>query len=125
MVKLNKKKEELAIITAKLQTLYDKLSSKQAEQKVCILKFFYLSWCKYSKLLSLIQELERKIKITELKLERAERLIHGLGGEKARWTAQIGDLTHTYDNIVGDVLLSSAIIAYLGAFTFDYRQVIK
>jgi dynein heavy chain len=60
-----------------------------------------------------------------LKLERAERLIHGLGGEKARWTAQIGDLTHTYDNIVGDVLLSSAIIAYLGAFTFDYRQVIR
>ena len=70
-----------------------------------------------------LKELESKIKATELKLERAERLINGLGGEKARWTSQIDELAHTYDHIVGDVLLSSAIIAYLGAFNFDYRQV--
>ena len=61
--------------------------------------------------------------MTKLKIERAEKLIHGLGGEKARWTQQINDLTHTYDHIIGDVLLSSSIVAYLGAFTFDYRQV--
>ncbi len=67
--------------------------------------------------------MESKIKATELKLERAEKLINGLGGEKARWSYQIESLTHTYDHIVGDVLLSSAFVAYLGAFTFDYRQV--
>lgn len=70
-----------------------------------------------------LQELESKIQLTKLKIERAEKLIHGLGGEKARWTNQINELTHTYDHIIGDVLLSSAIVAYLGAFTFDYRQV--
>jgi dynein heavy chain len=59
-----------------------------------------------------------------LKLERAEKLISGLGGEKARWSNQIVNLTHTYDHIVGDVLLSAAFVAYLGAFTLDYRQVI-
>jgi dynein heavy chain len=58
-----------------------------------------------------------------LKIERAEKLMHGLGGEKARWTSQINELTHTYDHVIGDVLLSSSVIAYLGAFTFDYRQV--
>lgn len=71
----------------------------------------------------MIKELASKIELTKLKLQRAEKLINGLGGEKARWTTQIKDLSHTYDNIVGDVLLSSAIVAYLGAFTFDYRQV--
>ena len=63
--------------------------------------------------------------MTKLKLERAEKLISGLGGEKARWMTQIKELEHTYDHIVGDVLLSSAIIAYLGSFTMDYRQVNK
>ncbi len=33
------------------------------------------------------------------------------------------DLTETYDNIVGDVLLSASIVAYLGAFTMEFRQV--
>jgi dynein heavy chain len=33
------------------------------------------------------------------------------------------DLGDTYNNIVGDVLLSSAIVAYLGPFTVEFRQV--
>jgi dynein heavy chain len=48
-----------------------------------------------------------------------------LGSEKARWKIQISELENTYSSIVGDVLLSSAIVAYLGAFTSDYRQVEK
>ena len=34
-------------------------------------------------------------------------------------------LTATYDNIVGDVLLSAGMVAYMGAFILDYRQVSK
>ena len=61
--------------------------------------------------------------MTKLKLERAEKLINGLSSEKARWKTQITELENTYSSIIGDVLLSSAIVAYLGAFTSDYRQV--
>lgn len=32
-------------------------------------------------------------------------------------------LSHTYDNIVGDVLLAASCVAYLGPFILDYRQV--
>lgn len=67
--------------------------------------------------------MESKIDLTKLKLERAEKLISGLGEEKARWSTQTKELENTYSNIVGDVLLSSAVVAYLGAFTSDYRQV--
>jgi hypothetical protein len=38
MAKLEVKKKELAVITEKLQLLYDKLALKQAEQKVNITK---------------------------------------------------------------------------------------
>jgi len=34
-------------------------------------------------------------------------------------------LSSTYDNIVGDVLLSASVVAYLGPFTLAYRQVIN
>lgn len=33
------------------------------------------------------------------------------------------ELTETYHNIVGDVLLSAGVVAYLGAFTIEFRQV--
>lgn len=57
------------------------------------------------------------------KLERAEALIGGLGGEKTRWTQAAKDLGVQYENLTGDVLLSSGIVAYLGAFTAVFRQV--
>ena len=53
------------------------------------------------------QELE-EIEETKWKLIRAEKLINGLGGEKVRWTELVQNLDETYDNIIGDVLLSSS-----------------
>lgn len=50
-------------------------------------------------------------------------MISGLGGEKVRWTENVESLSDTYDNIVGDVLLSAAVVAYLGPFELAYRQV--
>ena len=71
------------------------------------------------------KDLESNILQTSKKLERAEKLIGGLGGEKERWTESAKILGEKYINITGDVLLSSAVVAYLGAFTVDFRQVIK
>ena len=55
------------------------------------------------------------------KLERAQKLIGGLGGEKDRWSLAAKNLQETYDNLTGDVLISSGVIAYLGAFTSAFR----
>ena len=54
---------------------------------------------------------------------RAKKLIGGLGGEKDRWNKAAIDLTRQYDNLTGDVLISSGLVAYLGAFTSAFRQV--
>ena len=54
---------------------------------------------------------------------RAEKLIGGLGGEKDRWSKAAEDLTVQYDNLTGDILCASGVVAYLGAFTSAFRQV--
>ncbi|XP_029975539.1 dynein heavy chain 12, axonemal [Salarias fasciatus] len=67
-------------------------------------------------------QLEQQVELCGRKLERAEKLIGGLGGEKTRWSKAADDLQNTYDNLTGDVLISAGVIAYLGAFTVSFRQ---
>jgi len=69
------------------------------------------------------KELEDSIELCSQKLDRAEKLITGLGGEKARWSEIAADLLITLKSVVGDVLLSAAIIAYLGPFDIHFRKV--
>lgn len=69
------------------------------------------------------KELEHNIMVCEQKLDRAEKLIGGLGGEKDRWTEAARVLGDRYDRVTGDVLLSSGVVAYLGPFTVDFRNV--
>lgn len=69
------------------------------------------------------KELEHNILICEQKLDRAEKLIGGLGGEKDRWIEAARVLGDRYDRITGDVLLSSGVVAYLGPFAVDFRNV--
>ena len=38
------------------------------------------------------------------KLDRAQKLIGGLGGEKDRWTQAAASLQQTYDNLTGQIL---------------------
>ena len=38
-----------------------------------------------------------------------------------RWTQTASNLQDLYDKLIGDVLISSGVIAYLGAFTSAFR----
>ncbi|XP_071807320.1 dynein axonemal heavy chain 12-like isoform X1 [Asterias amurensis] len=67
------------------------------------------------------EQLEQQVDLCAKKLVRAEKLIGGLGGEKDRWTTAAAQLQNIYDNLMGDVLISSGVIAYLGAFTSAFR----
>ncbi|KAM7353017.1 dynein heavy chain at 36C isoform 1-T1 [Cochliomyia hominivorax] len=55
------------------------------------------------------------------KLQRAQELISGLGGERTRWSETAKQLGLIYNTLTGDVLISSGVVAYLGPFTIDYR----
>ncbi|XP_078059400.1 dynein axonemal heavy chain 12 [Mustelus asterias] len=67
-------------------------------------------------------QLEFQVDLCAKKLERAEKLIGGLGGEKSRWSKAADDLQNIYDTLTGDVLVSAGVIAYLGAFTAAFRH---
>ncbi len=47
----------------------------------------------------------------------------GLDGEKKRWTENAARLAIRLKNIVGDMLIATGIVAYLGPFTVEFRQV--
>ncbi|KAG8124794.1 hypothetical protein E2320_020258, partial [Naja naja] len=67
-------------------------------------------------------DLENQVDLCSKKLDRAEKLLGGLGGEKTRWSQAALQLGKQYVNLTGDILISSGIVAYLGAFTSHYRQ---
>ncbi|VEL39226.1 unnamed protein product [Protopolystoma xenopodis] len=64
MTKLAEKKAVLDEVEAKLQALQDQLDAMVQKK----------------------QDLEDNIELCSKKLDRAEKLISGLGGEKSRWT---------------------------------------
>ncbi|XP_069721684.1 dynein axonemal heavy chain 12 [Phaenicophaeus curvirostris] len=97
---LNQKREELAEVENRLTAL-ERTFTEKTEEKA---------------------RLEYQVDLCAKKLERAEKLIGGLGGEKSRWNNAANDLQDVYDNLTGDVLVSAGVIAYLGAFTAGFRQ---
>ncbi|KAJ3073482.1 Dynein heavy chain 1, axonemal [Podochytrium sp. JEL0797] len=77
---------------------------------------------RYTESVAKKEELSRKVEECNVKLSRAGKLISGLAGEKKRWALTVSQLDQKITNVVGDVLLASGVIAYLGPFTAEYRQ---
>ncbi|XP_068019795.1 dynein axonemal heavy chain 12 isoform X1 [Melanerpes formicivorus] len=100
MTLLNQKREELAAVENRLADL-ERTFTEKTEEKA---------------------RLEFQVDQCAKQLERAEKLIGGLGGEKSRWSKAANDLQDVYDNLTGDVLVSAGVIAYLGAFTAEFRE---
>ncbi|XP_035209359.1 dynein heavy chain 7, axonemal-like [Stegodyphus dumicola] len=97
---LNKKRSELAALEAKLAAL--KKDCDESVQKK--------------------KDLETQAALCETNLQRAEKLIGGLGGERLRWANEAKNLKKKFENLPGDVLLASGVIAYLGPYTSYYRS---
>ncbi|ELU17469.1 hypothetical protein CAPTEDRAFT_228350 [Capitella teleta] len=100
MADLNKKRASLKEVQDKLAKLQNTLEANKQKKL----------------------DLENQVDLCTKKLDRAEQLIGGLGGEKDRWGAAAISLGKRYINITGDVLVSSGLVAYLGAFTSAFRQ---
>ncbi|CAK0901459.1 unnamed protein product, partial [Prorocentrum cordatum] len=67
-------------------------------------------------------DLQDQVEVCSKRLVTAEKLINGLGGEKTRWSATSATLDVQFENLTGDVLIASGIIAYLGTFLAKYRN---
>ncbi|KAG8243033.1 Dynein heavy chain 7, axonemal [Homalodisca vitripennis] len=67
------------------------------------------------------KDLQDDVDLCTKKLQRAEELIGGLGGEKDRWTATAKQLGERYHLLTGEILVASGAVAYLGPFTLQFR----
>ncbi|RHY33391.1 hypothetical protein DYB32_001670 [Aphanomyces invadans] len=68
-------------------------------------------------------QLVQDVRQCEIRLESALKLIALLGGEEARWVITIKQLMDDLKNLVGDVIISSGTISYLGCFTSEFRDI--
>lgn len=68
------------------------------------------------------EDLEHEYKTCLLRKDRAKELIDGLASEKDNWTHNAVKAEEESKTVVGDCILSSGIIAYMGAFPIAYRE---
>ena len=117
------KKVKLADAEAELAEAMRVLEGKRSALKVIVDELdgllAQLEGCKLKS-----KELQDQADLCQLKLERAEQLITGLGGEKSRWTSVAEGLEVQKTNLTGDVLVASGYVAYLGAFMRNYRDTV-
>lgn len=97
---LRQKQKELAAVEAKIQGLRDSLEEKQQE----------------------FQVIQDSVDLTYGRINRAGRLTSALADEQVRWRETVKVLTADLGCVPGDVLVAAACVAYLGAFSNQYRR---
>ena len=119
--KIKPKKLKLNEANDKVNELQSRLAEKQKELKSANDKVEKLNSelmiTKRNK-----EKLETEYDECSKQLIRAKKLIENLGGEKGRWAELALILKDFYNNLTGDILVSSGMIAYLGAFTSVFRN---
>jgi dynein heavy chain, axonemal len=115
------KEKALAEAEAELLVLNQALSEKQAQLREVQNRLQELK-NNLTDTINKKDNLEKEVDLCGKKLVRATKLIGGLGGEKNRWIQAAEDLQLIYDNLLGDVLVSSGLIGYLGPFTATFRE---
>lgn len=102
MEKKEKWETLVAELKAKLQILIDKFDAAERRKN----------------------EAEAKAFQCEAKLSLANRLVSALGAEGERWKQSIITVGEQLDVVLGDVLMASAFVSYIGPFNIQYRNLI-
>lgn len=63
--------------------------------------------------------------LTKARLVRAGKLTSALGDEQIRWEESVALYEQEIVNVVGNVFIAAACVAYYGAFTSQYRQLVS
>lgn len=100
MADLKKVKEEVQKLNDKVDTLKKQLSAAEEQKRV----------------------VEEDAKKCEDKLIAAEKLVNGLSGENKRWGENVQFLQTNIRSVIGDVLLASEFVSYIGAFSAKLRM---
>ncbi|KAK5609612.1 Dynein heavy chain 2, axonemal [Crenichthys baileyi] len=104
---LAEKEAALANAQKKLQEVAEKLNELQKQ---------------HAEKLAMKESLRKKSHEMELKLDRADKLVTGLAGERVRWEERVTGLEENMGYLVGDCLLAASFLSYMGPFLSNYRD---
>ncbi|KAM4835098.1 dynein axonemal heavy chain 8 [Thomomys bottae] len=111
---LAKQEGRLAVANAELGKAQALLDEKQAElDKV---------QAKFDAAMNEKMDLLNDADMCRKKMQAASALIDGLSGEKVRWTQQSKEFKAQINRLVGDVLLCTGFLSYLGPFNQIFRN---
>jgi len=94
---------EMEVLTAELQELSDNKDRMTME---------------YSQLVQEQNNIKTEQKQVKSKVERSESLYKNLSGELIRWQASNLSFKERIAGLLGDTLLSSAVLTYIGFFDY-------
>nr|XP_020476144.1 LOW QUALITY PROTEIN: dynein heavy chain 2, axonemal [Monopterus albus] len=72
--------------------------------------------------LAIKESLKNKSDEMEVKLDRADKLVKGLAGERVRWEQRVAGLEENLGYLIGDCLLAASFLSYMGPFLSNYRD---
>ena len=115
------KRERLKAAEAALAETMSKLAVARKELETVEFKLAKLE-ADYLGAVAKQAQLQKDIADCAVKLERAAKLIGGLGGEKDRWASTVLTLRTRLDKLPGDCLFAAGMVVYSGPFVGGYRQ---
>ncbi|CEL98551.1 unnamed protein product [Vitrella brassicaformis CCMP3155] len=113
-LKLKMAEETLAKKQSDLKAATERL--KDIQERVQALKF------QYDESMRTKDELTASAEELKVKLERAEKLVTGLAGEKDRWEESVQAYNEQISYLPGDCLVAAAFLSYAGPFNSTYRN---
>ncbi|KAG7486149.1 dynein heavy chain 6, axonemal [Solea senegalensis] len=102
MATLREKQEKLQEVENQIKVLQEQFDSSQNEK----------------------ENLVNTMSLTKARLTRAGKLTSALGDEQVRWEESVALFEQEIINVVGNVFIAAACVAYYGAFTSHYRQLL-
>ncbi|CAM4852615.1 unnamed protein product [Rotaria socialis] len=117
-----KPKSDLVIrLQAEAKRATDELNSTQ--QQISLLQKTLADLNKtYEDAMEKKRVIEEETAIMERRKIAADKLISGLSSEKQRWNNDLEELKHKLLRLLGDTLICASFLAYVGAFTFEFRH---
>ena len=101
-----KKEEELMVVRAKVKAATDTVEGLEQMLRSAV---------------ETKEKVEKEADMCLQKLELAKRLVGGLGSENTRWNDNVAKFKEDIKTVVGDALLASAFVSYIGPFSAHLR----
>lgn len=115
------KRKKVSLLTEKLKKGEDELAAMQ-ENGARLMAQIEESNIMLNKIKAEVDGYLNEAQVLQNKLENAEKLLTGLASTNEGWIHRKGELAERYIELVGDCLISSAFLSYMGPFPSEYRQ---